>query len=107
MGNAEQEVRVFPDEVYSHAGGVPRLADVYLPTSRAGPPPVVIWVHGGGWRFGDRKLAPNLRLFAERSGFAVVSIDYRLSDEVKFPAPVEDVKTAVRWVRSIASTFDI
>ena len=106
MGNAEQEVRVFSDEVYSHAGGVPRLADVYLPTSRAGPPPVVIWIHGGGWRFGDRKLAPNLRLFAERSGFAVVSIDYRLSDEVKFPTPVVDVKAAVRWVRSVASRFE-
>ena len=67
----------------------------------------MIWVHGGGWRFGDRKLAPNLPLFAERSGVAVVSIDYRLSDEVKFPAPVEDVKTAVRWVRSIASRLQL
>jgi hypothetical protein len=53
---------------------------------------VVIWIHGGGWRFGDRRLTPNLALFAQRSGIAVVSIDYRLSDEVKFPAPVEDVK---------------
>jgi acetyl esterase/lipase len=65
----------------------------------------VIWLHGGGWRFGDRHLAPNLALFAQRSGLAIVSIDYRLSDEVKFPAPVEDVKTAVRWVRSVASRF--
>jgi len=107
MRNAEQEVRVCADQVYSNAGDVARLADVYLPTLDSGPIPVVIWVHGGGWRFGDRKLTPNLPLFAQRSGLAVVSIDYRLSDEVKFPAPVEDVKTAVRWVRSIASKLEL
>ena len=101
-----KEVCIHADQVYSHAGGSARLADVY-PALRVAtlPFPVVIWLHGGGWRFGDRHLAPDLALFAQRSGLAVVSIDYRLSDEVKFPAPVEDVKTAVRWVRSVASSF--
>jgi acetyl esterase/lipase len=100
-----KEVSIHADQVYSHAGGVARLADVFLPSSGDFPHPVVIWLHGGGWRFGDRRLAPDLALFARRSGLAVVSIDYRLSDEAKFPAPVEDVKTAVRWVRSVASRF--
>jgi acetyl esterase/lipase len=50
-------------------------------------------------------MAPDLsRFFAER-GFAMVSIDYRLSDEAVFPAPIEDVKTAIRWIRSVADTF--
>lgn len=100
----DREVCIQADQVYSNAGGVARLADVFVPSSDA-PLPVVIWLHGGGWRFGDRRLAPDLALFARHSGLAVVSIDYRLSDEVKFPAPVEDVKTAVRWVRSVASRF--
>jgi acetyl esterase/lipase len=100
-----KDVCIHADQVYSHAGGVARLADVFLPSRGEAPLPVVIWLHGGGWRFGDRHLAPNLALFAQRSGLAIVSIDYRLSDEVKFPAPVEDVKTAVRWVRSVASRF--
>jgi len=65
----------------------------------------VVWLHGGGWRFGDRHMAPDLsRFFAER-GFAMVSIDYRLSDEAVFPAPIEDVNSAVRWIRSVADTF--
>jgi acetyl esterase/lipase len=98
-------VRAIADQVYSHAGGVARLADVYLPESPNSPPPVVIWLHGGGWRFGDRRLAPDLTSFAQRSGLAVVSIDYRLSDEAKFPAQAEDVKTAVRWVRRVAGQF--
>jgi acetyl esterase/lipase len=101
-----EDVCIHADQVYSHAGGRARLADVFLPSSGDAPLPVVIWLHGGGWRFGDRHLAPDLALFAQRSGLAVVSIDYRMSDEVKFPAPVEDVKTAVRWVRSIAAKFE-
>jgi acetyl esterase/lipase len=50
-------------------------------------------------------MSPDLAGFAQQSGIAVVSIDYRLSDESKFPAQVEDVKTAVRWVRSAARQF--
>ena len=52
-------------------------------------------------------MVPDLsRFFAER-GFAMVSIDYRLSEEAVFPAPIEDVKTAVRWIRSVADTFGL
>jgi acetyl esterase/lipase len=93
------------DQVYSHAGGVVRLADVYLPESPNALPPAVIWLHGGGWRFGNRRLAPDLARFAQQSGLAIVSIDYRLSDEAKFPAQAEDVKTAVRWARCVAGQF--
>jgi acetyl esterase/lipase len=107
MSETEREVRFVADQVYSLAGGSARLADLYIPDATIGTCPVVIWLHGGGWRFGDRRLAPDLRTFAQRSGLAVVSIDYRLSDEVKFPAQVEDVKTAVRWVRSVAGTFGL
>ena len=100
-------VEVVKDQVYSHAGGKPRLADLYLPEGLGQAAPVILWVHGGGWRFGDRNLSPNLaRWFAER-GFAMVTFDYRLSDEVKFPKPVADVKTAVRWIRSVAQQHSL
>ena len=105
--NSATEVRMVADQIYSRASGVERLADVYIPSDSAGSPPVVIWLHGGGWRFGDRRLAPNLAQFAQSSGLAVVSIDYRLSDEAKFPAQAEDVKTAVRWLRTVASEFGL
>jgi len=93
------------DKVYSRVGGINRLADIYLPQSQGRRFPVVLWLHGGGWRFGDRKLAPDLSRFLAERGFAMVSIDYRLSDEAIFPAPVIDVKTAVRWVRSVAREY--
>ena len=81
-----------------------RLCDVYLPDGEA-PFPVVIWLHAGGWRFGDRRSAPDLVQYYAADGYAMVSIDYRLSGEAKFPAQVEDVKTAVRWVRAEASRY--
>lgn len=100
-------VKILRDLVYSHAGGSARLADLYLPEGLSRPVPVILWVHGGGWRFGDRLLAPDLRRWFAERGFAMVSFDYRLSDEAKFPLPVEDVKTAVRWVRSIAAEYNL
>ncbi len=107
MMDARYEVKVLRDLVYSRAGGVARLADLYLPLGTADKPPVIVWVHGGGWRFGDRNLAPNLeRWFAER-GFAMVSFDYRLSSEALFPAQVIDLKTVVRWVRSVADQYGL
>jgi acetyl esterase/lipase len=111
MGKDQLEVRyqveVIRDQVFSKAGGKPRLADLYLPQGITGKLPTILWVHGGGWRFGDRNLAPDLTRFFARHGFAMISFDYRLSDEVIFPAPVVDVKTAVRWVRSIASQYSL
>jgi acetyl esterase/lipase len=107
MAEPERDVRFLADQVYSHAGGSGRLADLYIPAAASARVPVVLWLHGGGWRFGDRRLVPDLGKFAQRSGLAVVSIDYRLSGEAKFPAPVEDVKTAVRWVRSVAGEFGL
>ena len=101
---AVEELR---DQVYSHAGGKSRLADLYLPSLPAGKAPVIVWVHGGGWRFGDRHLAPDLSRFIAERGFAIVSFDYRLSDEATFPAPIEDMKTVVRWVRSIAEQYNL
>jgi len=107
MSESTGDVRFIPDQVYSHAGGLERLADMYVPTAAQRSIPIVVWLHGGGWRFGDRRMAPDLNAFAQASGLAVVSIDYRLSDEAKFPAPVEDVKTAVRWARSVADKFGL
>lgn len=107
MKQAVADVRVVADQVYSHVGGRERLADLYLPVDAESPVPVVIWLHGGGWRYGDRRLAPDLAQFAQQSSLAVVSIDYRLSDEARFPAAVQDVKTAVRWVRRVASGFGL
>lgn len=95
------------DLVYTRPGGSPQLLDLYLPQGVARPLPVIVWLHGGGWRLGDRRLAPDLaRYYAER-GFAMASIDYRLSGEATFPAPLHDVRAAIRWLRASAGQYGL
>lgn len=98
--------RLLADLVYSRAGGADRLADLWLPDG-PGPHPLAIYLHGGGWRFGDRHLAPDLSRHFAASGLAMLSIDYRLSTEAIFPAAVIDTLTAVRWARHHAAACDL
>jgi len=78
------------------AGGVP--VRVYRPTA-SGPLPTVVFVHGGGWVFGDLDTAdPACRMLCRDVGAVVVSVDYRRAPEARFPAAVEDVWAAYRWV---------
>lgn len=93
------------DVTFAHANGKALLADLYLPESTQQPPPVIIWLHGGGWRLGDRRLGPDLSRFFAESGYAMVSVEYRLSTEAIFPAQIEDVKTAIRWVRAVTDEY--
>ena len=98
-GLATHDAELSADLVYSHAGGRPRLLDLYLPRGSARPLPVILWLHAGGWRSGDRKQAPDLSRHFAMQGFAMASMDYRLSREATFPAQLHDVKAAVRWLR--------
>jgi len=82
----------------------PLELDLYVPAGLEGPVPVVVYVHGGGWQRGSRRDPPPL-LDADfydqiaAQGLAVAAVDYRLSGEARFPAPLEDVRAAVGWVR--------
>lgn len=88
------------------SGSAAQKLDLYLPTTGAGPFPLVIWVHGGGWQNGDKALGASSPALALRArGFAVASLNYRLSDEAIFPAQIFDVKTAVRFLRANSSQY--
>ncbi len=107
MNPATYSVTLIADQVYSLADGKELLADLYLPQGDGETFPVILWLHGGGWRFGDRRLGPDLSRFLAERGFAMASIDYRLSGDAIFPAQVIDVKTSIRWLRSIASQYHL
>jgi acetyl esterase len=79
----------------------PLRARLYTPTERLGaaPAPTMLFIHGGGWMYGDLESHdPACRFLAERSGVQLLAIDYRLSPEHKFPAAVEDCQAAYRWL---------
>lgn len=80
--------------------------DIYWPAEGNGPFPVIMSIHGGAFMGGDKRdlqLMPMLE--ATKRGYAVVSINYRLSGEATFPALVQDVKAAIRWVRAQAQLY--
>lgn len=81
--------------------------DLYVPETGDGPLPVIIWIHGGGWQSGCKDACPPLRNgYAER-GYAVASINYRLSGDAVFPAQIEDCKAAIRWLRAHAEDYSL
>ncbi|HKO93410.1 MAG TPA: alpha/beta hydrolase, partial [Polyangiaceae bacterium] len=93
---------------FASVNGAPLLLDLYLPESRAGgaaPAPfgLIIWVHGGAWRAGSRASVDLLGMTAR--GWAVASVDYRLSPVARFPAQVHDIKAAIRFLRAHAAEY--
>ncbi|MCW2849301.1 MAG: alpha/beta hydrolase [Marmoricola sp.] len=79
----------------------PLKARLYTPTERVGavPAPTLLFIHGGGWMYGDLESHDaECRFLAEASGVQVLAIDYRLSPEHPFPAAVEDCRAAYRWL---------
>lgn len=97
--------RFWLDIPYADVSKTQTLA-LFLPNEGDGPFPLVINIHGGGFVFGDKFMALDdiLRPGLER-GFAVASINYRLSGEAKFPAAIEDTKAAIRFLRANAQKY--
>ena len=95
------------DLAYASTSDAQKL-DLYVPAG-AGPFPLIVYIHGGGFRSGDKELPADRGLleFYLARGYAVASLNYRLSGEASFPAAVQDVKTAVRWLRAHAAGYRI
>jgi len=98
---AGEAPRQVGDVEYARVGDQRLMLDLSLPprpAQNADRPPLVVWVHGGAWRAGSRKDMP-LGPLVDR-GYAVASVDYRLSTVARFPAQVHDIKAAIRFLRA-------
>jgi acetyl esterase/lipase len=100
-------------EFQNLVGFRPVEMDVYLPAEIAKRKPLVVWVHGGGWNRGDARASgafadwPGVLAGLAGRGFVVASVDYRLSAEARFPAQIQDVKAAIRFLRVHAAEYGI
>ena len=93
---------VYRDLFYVNNGHPRQTLDLYLPKTGQNWP-LLIWVHGGAFRMGSKKdSVPRAYLV---DGYAVASINYRLSQHAIFPAQIQDCKAAVRWLRANAEKF--
>lgn len=122
LGDHYAKVRVsFPGGVV----GVPALTyevlpwyrplhlDLYLPPGKPARRPLVVYIHGGGWMSGHPRQSgafenwPDVLALMASRGYVVASVEYRLSGEAPFPAAIQDVKAAIRWLRANAAEYGI
>jgi acetyl esterase/lipase len=83
-----------------------QFLDLYLPgQSDHKKSPLIVWIHGGAWRYGDKK--DNPALFFAQHNYAVASLNYRLTDKARFPAQIQDCKAAIRWLRAHAQQYNL
>ena len=94
------------DIVYASPAGSKQLLDIYRPAKPQGLLPTVVWIHGGAFRAGSKNQAGSATWLTEH-GYAVVSINYRLSQEAVFPAQLQDCQAAVAWLRAHAAEYGL
>ncbi|MCU0703928.1 MAG: alpha/beta hydrolase [Fimbriiglobus sp.] len=116
------DVKVLPDITYATVGQEKLQLDLVLPPG-PGPHPVVVCFHGGAWSAGSRKdltrpamlpttapttaSEPGILVNLARRGYAAATVSYRLAPKHKFPAQIEDAKTAVRFLRANAAKYSL
>jgi acetyl esterase/lipase len=98
-------VRVERNLEYVAGGHERNKLDLYLAVNDERPRPVIVWIHGGAWLAGNKDGCPATGFVPQ--GYAVASINYRLSQHAVFPAQIEDCKAAIRWLRAHAKEYHL
>ena len=100
------DIVVQRDVIYAE-GERPLRWNIFRPSAAADDASVVLLVHGGGWRGGDRVAMTNAAMAYARRGYVAIAPEYRLLGEAAWPAPLTDVRTAIRAVRAQAAALNV
>lgn len=95
------------DKEYGRVGDRPLLLDLYSPNDLKKAAPAILFIHGGGWGKGNKKDYRMYTTHFAAQGYVTASVGYRLKQEAFYPAAVEDVKCAVRYIRSHAEELHV
>jgi acetyl esterase/lipase len=96
-----------PDIVYRNINGRELVLDIFYPKKTHKRKPGVLLVFGGGWRSGDKTQNHAMAIELAKKGYVAVSAEYRLSLEAAYPAAVQDLKGAIKWMRANAKKYGI
>jgi acetyl esterase/lipase len=96
------DFKKMPDIVYGTVDGHELKLDLYMPAEAVNPP-LLIYVHGGAWRGGSKERV--LTTTFVEDGYAMASVDFRLSGDAMFPAQIHDIKAAIRFLRGNAHSY--
>jgi acetyl esterase/lipase len=100
-------VQCLPDLSYVSKGHERQKLDLYLPVENDRDRlPVIVRIHGGAWRHGDKSAQRSVANYIKR-GYIGVAINYRFSQQAPFPVQIEDCKAAIRWLRAHAEKYGI
>lgn len=103
--NLPAGVKLERDIAYLEDGDESQRLDIYLPEQPSEKPlPLVVHIHGGGWRAGNKFPCPVANLASQ--GFAVASVEYRFSQKEVFPAQIQDCQAAIRWLRGNSEKYN-
>ena len=98
-------IKVERDIPYIEGGDEAQRLDIYLPETPAVKPlPLIVHIHGGGWRGGSKSPCPVTPMALK--GYAVASVEYRFSQKAVFPAQIQDCQAAIRWLRAHAKQYN-
>ena len=100
--SAQDNANILRDVEYAVVDAISLKLDLYLPATPR-PPTLIVWVHGGAWRSGSKDRVGIVDML--QRGFAIASVDYRLTPVAPFPANVHDIKAAIRFLRAHAEGF--
>ncbi len=99
-------VRAELDIQYVPGGDDAQRLDLYLPEQPSDKPlPLVVWIHGGGWRAGSKQGCPFVSYVGK--GYIAASVEYRFSQKAVFPAQIQDCQAAIRWLRANSKKYNI
>ncbi|MGE0534261.1 MAG: alpha/beta hydrolase fold domain-containing protein [Pirellulales bacterium] len=104
---AGDEIELRENVEYGTGAGEPLTLHLAKPKNAAGRLPVIAYIHGGGWRQGNKDGHKDEAIEAAKRGYLSVSIGYRFAPKHQFPAQIEDVKCAIRWLRAHADELGI
>ncbi|HYF36942.1 MAG TPA: alpha/beta hydrolase [Prosthecobacter sp.] len=98
-------IRMEKDVSYIPNGDEAQKLDIYLPEKAADQPlPLIVHIHGGGWRGGNKFPCPVAPMVLK--GYAVASVEYRFSQKAVFPAQIQDCQAAIRWLRAQSGKYN-
>src|SRR4051812_19922357 len=96
-----------PDITYATVDGEELKLDLARPKDAKGALPCVLVIHGGGWAAGNRKSHDNITWELASRGYVAATVSYRFAPKYPFPAQIQDVKAAVRFLRGNAEKYDV
>lgn len=105
MRQVPEGVKVLRDLEYANVDGQSLKLDLYLPEKTDDKPPLLVWIHGGGWTKGSKNQFNPMFVRLSGEGYATASIDYRLDGLTSHPKQIHDCKGAIRWLRANADKY--